>query len=117
MRIAVIGVPRPYDEMVPDLPSGLAWVGPRASRIDLVHLFVRQERGLAGSLTRLRGRIAQDGMIWVSWPKKASKMETDLTEDVVRRTALAADLVDVKVCAVDEVWSGLKLVIRRKDRR
>jgi hypothetical protein len=56
-------------------------------------------------------------MIWVSWPKKASKMETDLTEDVVRRTALAADLVDVKVCAVDEVWSGLKLVIRRKDRR
>ncbi len=64
----------------------------------------------------MRDEIEQNGMIWISWPKKASKMPTDITEDVIRNLALANGLVDVKVCAVDEIWSGLKLVIPVKDR-
>jgi hypothetical protein len=68
-------------------------------------------------LPRLAKKIAQDGMIWVSWPKKASGVKTDITEDTVRDTALALALVDVKVCAVDETWSGLKLVIRVENRK
>jgi len=71
---------------------------------------------LENELPRLRGQIVQNGMIWVSWPKKASKVATDMTEAVVRELALAHGLVDVKVAAVDAVWSGLKLVIRVKDR-
>ena len=71
---------------------------------------------MENELPRLRGQIVQNGMIWVSWPKKASKVATDMTEAVVRELALAHGLVDVKVAAVDAVWSGLKLVIRVKDR-
>jgi hypothetical protein len=67
-------------------------------------------------LPLLKGRLSQTGMIWISWPKKASGLSTDVSENVVREVALQTGLVDVKVCAVDEVWSGLKLVIRLKDR-
>jgi hypothetical protein len=82
----------------------------------MVHLFVTEERQLAAALKKHLGTIRPDGMIWVSWPKKAARMETDVTEDVVRAVALALGLVDIKVCAVDETWSGLKLVIRRVNR-
>jgi hypothetical protein len=81
--------------------------------VDVVHLFTTEAAVLAEAMPVLRHRIAADGMIWVSWPKKAAKVPTDVTEDVIRDIALAGDLVDVKVCAVDEVWSGLKLVIRK----
>jgi Protein of unknown function (DUF3052) len=88
---------------------------PRAG-LEMAHIFVTERRELAAKLVRLRKLLAAEGMIWVSWPKKASKVETDITEDVVRAEALPFGLVDVKVCAVDEVWSGLKLVIRRSER-
>lgn len=81
---------------------------------DMVHIFTASRAVLEADLDEARERIVPDGMIWVSWPKKAANVPTDLTEDVVRELALAGPLVDVKVCAVDEVWSGLKLVIRKE---
>jgi hypothetical protein len=83
---------------------------------DLVHLFVSEAEGLGAALAEARKRIVPNGMVWVSWPKKAAKVATDVTEHVVRGAALAAGLVDIKVCAVDATWSGLKLVIPRADR-
>lgn len=83
---------------------------------DLVHLFVRERKMLKALLGEARPSIKQAGAIWVSWPKKTSKVPTDITEDVIREVALPLGLVDVKVAAVDNVWSGLKLVIRLKNR-
>jgi hypothetical protein len=80
------------------------------------HLFHTTDGKLTDDLTKLRPLLASDGMVWVSWPKKAAKVKTDITEDVIRKLALPMGYVDVKVCAVDEVWSGLKLVIRRTER-
>ena len=82
----------------------------------MVHVFVTEAAGLAGKLKTLRKTIAPNGMIWVSWPKKASGVATDLSDVVVRDTALPLGLVDIKVCAVDEVWSGLKFVIPKAQR-
>jgi hypothetical protein len=83
----------------------------------MAHIFVTRKTELARELSRLRGLLAQDGTIWVSWPKKASGVTTDVTEDTVREIALPLGLVDIKVCAVDATWSGLKLVIRKSERR
>jgi hypothetical protein len=90
-----------------DLPPG-----PR----DVIHLFTTSTAELDAALPVLTDRIAPAGAIWISWPKKASKVETDVTEDVIRDLALSCILVDVKVCAVDAIWSGLKLVIRKEYR-
>lgn len=87
-----------------------------ARRYDMIHAFTRRSADLDAGLAGLQQALKPDGAIWVSWPKKAAKVETDVTEDRVREAALRLDLVDVKVAAVDPVWSGLKLVIR-KDRR
>ena len=84
--------------------------------VEFAHIFVSSCAALDCELRMLLPLIARDGMIWVSWPKKASKVPTDITEDVIRAVALPLHLVDVKVCAVDETWSGLKLVIRREHR-
>ncbi len=82
--------------------------------LDVVHLFETDAGRLEAALARLRHTIAPAGMVWVSWPKKASKVPTDITEDVIRSICLPMGLVDVKVCAVDQIWSGLKLVIRKE---
>jgi hypothetical protein len=81
---------------------------------DIVHAFATRKATLAQTLGALRVAIRPDGALWVSWPKKAAKVPTDITEDVIRELALPLGLVDVKVCAVDAVWSGLKLVIRKE---
>jgi hypothetical protein len=99
-----------------------SWEATRASTrtYDAIHAFTIMRAEIDNELSGLQDRITPDGMIWVSWPKKASKVRTDVTEDVIRLAALDLDLVDVKVAAIDEIWSGLKLVIRqdrRKDRR
>ena len=78
---------------------------------DFIHFFTKQKDEYLNSLPELKGQIKPNGIIWVSWPKKASKVATDITEDIIRNFALQSGLVDIKVCAVDEVWSGLKLVI------
>ena len=85
-------------------------------KYDAVHAFTRRRAEIEDGLGHIETAIKRDGMVWVSWPKKASKVPTDVTEDVIRAEALKRDLVDVKVAAVNEIWSGLKLVIR-KDRR
>jgi hypothetical protein len=84
--------------------------------LDYVHLFVKQQSDLEKAFIRFRPKLSPAGMIWVSWPKKASGIATDMNENDVRRIGLAVGLVDVKVCAVNEIWSGLKFVIRVKDR-
>jgi hypothetical protein len=82
----------------------------------MAHIFLTDRAVLAKELKRLRGLLASDGVVWVSWPKKAAKVVTDVTEDVIRAEALPLGFVDVKVCALDAVWSGLKLVIRKSER-
>lgn len=89
----------------------------RLKDCDFIHAFTVSAAELIGGLPRLQSAIKPDGIIWVSWPKKAAKVPTDVTENTVRDAALKLDLVDVKVAAVDEVWSGLKLVIRKERRR
>ena len=84
--------------------------------IDAAHIFVTERADLKTKLRHLLPLLAPPGMIWVSWPKKTSKVPTDITEDVIRDVCLPMGLVDVKVCAVDDVWSGLKLVVRRQNR-
>ena len=115
--IALLHAPNGFRKTLTGIPQGVM-IGKRLNGSqDLIHYFTRSKSELTKELPRLRNKITQSGMIWVSWPKKASKVETDITEDVVRALALKLGLVDVKVCAVDEVWSGLKLVIpvsRRK---
>ena len=88
----------------------------RSSEIEMAHIFVTRRVELSRLLATLRKNLAQGGTIWVSWPKKSAKVETDITEDTIREEALPIGLVDVKVCAVDETWSGLKLVIRKSER-
>jgi hypothetical protein len=109
--IFVDGAPSPCDDIVGPLPAGVTIKAAPASSLDMVHLFATQSKGLAAKLRRYRGTVAPAGMIWVSWPKKSSGVATDLTDLVVRDTALPLGLVDIKVCAIDEVWSGLKFVI------
>ncbi|QIG53051.1 DUF3052 family protein [Altererythrobacter sp. BO-6] len=92
----------------------LTFVGYPAEGIDAAHIFVSERAELERLLASLRHQIARDGHIWVSWPKKVSKVETDIKEDTIREVCLPLGLVDTKVCAVDETWSGLKLVIRKE---
>jgi len=92
----------------------VTWLRSAKSDIQFVHLFATSGSKLKGKLEFYRKRIVPAGVIWVSWPKKSSGVKTDITEDTIREVALPMGLVDVKVCAVDEVWSGLKLMIRRR---
>lgn len=93
---------------------GLELLAAPGAGIDAAHVFVTERARLDCELVALRQLIAPSGFVWVSWPKKAAKVETDITEDVVREIALPLGLVDVKVCAVDEIWSGLKLMLRKE---
>lgn len=87
-----------------------------SSDIDLIHIFTKSKTELSKSLKLYLSKIKSNGCIWVSWPKKSSKIPSEVTEDTVREVALPLGLVDIKVCAVDEIWSGLKLVIRKENR-
>jgi len=100
------------DEIAAEVPEAVFGERLRPD-LDLAHLFTASRRELADTLALLRPLLAPAGMIWVSWPKKASKVPTDITEDTIREECFPLGLVDVKVCAVDETWSGLKLVIRK----
>ena len=99
-----------------DQQGPIEWLEAPEPPLDLAHIFVTSLAALDCELRMLLPLIARDGTIWVSWPKKASKVPTDITEDVIRGLALPLHLVDVKVCAVDDIWSGLKLVIRKERR-
>lgn len=116
-RIHIVGAPEDYRALVDPLPEDVTFAPTLRTKVDLIHVFVTAADDLAAKLATCRKRIVENGVIWVSWPKKAAKVPTDVTEDVVRALALPLGLVDVKVCAVDETWSGLKLVIRVANRR
>jgi hypothetical protein len=117
LRLCVIGAPADYDALIAGAPESIERVARPGGRVGLVHLFVEWRADLGPRLPRLRELLAPDAVLWVSWPKKASKRPTDITEDVIRELALPIGWVDVKVCAVDAVWSGLKLVVRKELRR
>ncbi len=108
--------PSNYFEILGDLPKGIHLVESLVSKVDFIHLFTNNFNELAELLDEFQNQIKDDGMIWVSWYKKAAKLPTEITEDIIREAALKLKLVDVKVCAVDEKWSGLKLVIRKEHR-
>ena len=113
-QVALIGAPSEYESLLGVLPVG-ARLGTSLSRkTDLVHVFVTQRDELAAHLAKLRRQLRDDAAVWVSWPKKASKVATTVTEDVIRELALPLGFVDIKVCAVNDVWSGLKLVLRKE---
>jgi hypothetical protein len=107
------GAPADYAGWLAPLPAGARIVARPTAATRFVHLFATERKVLAAGLARWREALPADGMLWVSWPKKASKNATDITEDTIRELALPLGWVDVKVCAVSEVWSGLKLVVRK----
>lgn len=115
-RLAAIDPPANYWELLGPLPPGLTVQPIEAGQLNCIHVFVTAQEQLFAQIADLKTRILPNGMIWVSWPKRASKVPTDITEDLIRAFALANGLVDIKVCAVDPTWSGLKLVIPVKDR-
>jgi hypothetical protein len=112
-RIVVLGEPPEYDDLVGPLPGVSR--GQRVSdAVDLIHVFATKRADLERRLKSLRDSVRPDATVWVSWPKKSSKVSTDITEDKIRDVALPLGFVDIKVCAVSDVWSGLKLVIRKE---
>ncbi len=114
MRAHFVAAPEEFAALVGELPRGVRVLTRATGGLDLVVLFVRSRVELERRLGSAHAKLLQNGMIWVAWPKRASNVPTDMTEDVVRDVALARGLVDVKVCAIDETWSALKLVIRRE---
>jgi len=116
-KVMLINAPDYYMQLFTDMPPEVFFVDDAGIKKYLIHFFTKSHEELLTNLPQLMRQIQPDGMIWVSWPKKASKVVTDITEDVIRNSALKIGLVDIKVCAVDETWSGLKLVIPVKDRK
>ena len=116
-RVYVSGAPQHYADLICPLPEGAIITARHTNRTDVIHLFARERSKLERSLRSVLSSMKPDAVIWVSWPKKSSKVETDITEDSIRNIALPMGLVDIKVCAVDDTWSGLKLVIRKENRR
>ena len=116
-KIAAINPPANYAQLLVGLPDGAIITTRAAKAARFVHLFVTRRADLAKRLAALRTTLDPAGILWISWPKKAARMSTDITEDTIREVALPFGFVDVKVCAVDETWSGLKLMVRRTERK
>jgi hypothetical protein len=116
-RIFVASAPSDYRRLVGPLPERVTVLPRLSGTTDMVHVFATEAKALANKLAAYRDAVAPDGMIWVSWPKKTAKVSTDVTESVIRDMALPLGLVDIKVCAIDTTWSGLKFVIRRNNRK
>jgi hypothetical protein len=110
----IIGAPEGYAELLAPLPPGVSFGDTPNAETDLAQVFVTERKELARQLDVLRRTLKADASLWVSWPKKSSKVPTTVSEDVIRELALPLGFVDVKVCAVSEVWSGLKLVVRKQ---
>jgi hypothetical protein len=112
--IVTIGAPNEYLQWVEPLPPSVQFKQKATATTDLVHLFVTKHAVLAKTLTSLRKTLKSDAVVWVSWPKKTSGVLTDIVEDTIRAVALPLGFVDIKVCAVSDVWSGLKLMVRKE---
>ena len=115
-RSTVYGIDQPenYQQRLAPLPDGVIFVSKCSDDVDVIHLFVDRRSRLEAQLKMLRKQMRSDAALWVSWAKKAAKLPTDITEDTIRTVALPMGLVDIKVCAVSDIWSGLKLVIRKE---
>lgn len=116
-KLYVKNPPEDYEELLAPLPSNVKIVKRLTNDLDMVHFFTKSDKELRSEIRNQIAKIRQNGMIWISWPKKSSRVETDITEDIIREVVLPIGLVDIKVCAVDDVWSGLKLVIRKENRK
>ena len=115
--VVAIDAPPNYRKLLGQIPSGVNFATRPVGKTRFVHVFATERRLLQTHLQSLRQKIADNAVIWASWPKKSSGVPTDITEDVVRAVALPLGFVDIKVCAVDDIWSGLKLMIRRENRK
>ena len=113
-RVCTRNAPAKYVELLQPLPSGVSFHTKPTESTDVVHVFTDRKAALSKVLSELRNLLRGNAVVWISWPKKSSKVPTDITEDTIRALALPLGFVDVKVCAVTEVWSGLKLVIRKE---
>jgi hypothetical protein len=113
-RVHVVGAPRPYRDLIAPAPDGITLARALDSAVDVIHVFETRRSGLAQELDSFLRAARTDAVLWISWPKKSSKVRSEITEDTIRELALPLGLVDIKVCAVDATWSGLKLVRRRE---
>ncbi len=115
-RACILEAPRPYLDLLGPLPGGVVLLDEPDDGLDFIQLFATEQRTLERQVSALKQHLAPAGMLWICWPKKTSSLDTDLTRELVRAIGLHAGLVDVKVCAIDADWSGLKFVFRLKDR-
>lgn len=113
-RVLLLGAPGDYGALLEPLPAGVTFETSASPAIDIAHLFVTRREDLSEQLSALRQSLPSEAALWVSWPKKASKVPSTVTEDLIRELALPLGFVDIKVCAVSAVWSGLKLVVRKE---
>ena len=114
-KMLIVNIPDHYYQLFEDLPENVSEV--KYGKADFIHFFTKESKELKTKFPQLKKRMEMNSMIWVSWPKKASKVPTTVDEALVRKTGLDIGLVDIKICAVDETWSGLKFVYRLKDRK
>lgn len=112
--VLVVGAPAGYLDLLEPLPEAVQFASRLSESIDLVHVFADRKAELQTALTTFRQALRPSATVWVSWPKKSARLPTDITEDTIREIALPMGFVDVKVCAVTDVWSGLKLVVRKE---
>ncbi len=115
-RVALVNAPENFETELGELPDNVKFMKSTTRSLDFILFFVLSERMLARDFAKLAARLTSNGMIWIAWPKKSSGVTTDLTFEHVQRIGLDAGLVDVKICAIDHTWSGLKFVYRLKDR-
>jgi hypothetical protein len=113
-EVFLVSAPDGYHHLLAPLPEAVRFVSQFSESTDIVHIFTARRADLEEALSTFRAAMKPTAMLWVSWPKKSSRVPTDITEDTVREVALPMGLVDVKVCAVDDIWSGLKLVVRKE---
>ena len=113
-KVFVVDAPAQYRALLAPLPARVRFTRMANISTNLVHMFATERSALARWLPTLRKKLSPDAAIWVSWPKKSAKVPSDITEDTIREVALPLGFVDIKVCAVTEVWSGLKLVVRKE---
>lgn len=117
MRVIQLHAPENYRRLLGKLPQGAVLEDKLRENASLIHYFTKNKSALSEDFLKLKEALLPDGALWISWPKGASKVPTDLNENVVREIGLRSGLVDVKVAAIDEIWSGLKFVFRLKDRK
>src|SRR5262249_2374739 len=117
LTVVTIDAPTNYRRLLGTIPEGVTFSDRLRPDSNFIHVYTRKRSELEKTLSVLREKIVDTGTVWVSWPKKSARVPTDVTEDVVRDVALPLGFVDVKVCAIDETWSGLKLMVRRENRK